>query len=94
MKRKDVINIILFILVFAFAAYRYSVRTYTSQRSAFIMDTIVDLKIETKHKNTNELLCFSNIGCKSFSYPLCGFLHIYSRELPGSSNNCSNWNCK
>jgi FAD:protein FMN transferase len=56
MKRRDVINIILFILVFAFAANRYSSRTYSSQRSAFIMDTIVDLKIETKHKNTNEIL--------------------------------------
>ena len=56
MKRKDVINIILFVLVFAFAAYRYSVQTYTSQRSAFVMDTIVDIKIETKYKNANELL--------------------------------------
>ncbi|MEA2096303.1 MAG: FAD:protein FMN transferase [Candidatus Cloacimonadota bacterium] len=56
MKRKDIINISLFILVFAFAAYRYSTRTYSSQRSAFVMDTIVDIKIETKHKNTNEIL--------------------------------------
>ncbi len=56
MKRKDIINLILFILVFAFAAYRYSTRTYSSQRSAFVMDTLVDIKIETKHKNTNELL--------------------------------------
>ena len=56
MKRKDVTNIILFVLVFAFAAYRYSVRTYTSQRSAFVMDTIVDIKIETKQKNTNDIL--------------------------------------
>ncbi len=56
MKRRDIINIILFVLVFAFAAYRYSVRTYTSQRSAFVMDTIVDIKIETKQKNTNDIL--------------------------------------
>lgn len=56
MKRKDIINLILFILVFAFAAYRYSTRTYSFQRSAFVMDTIVDIKIETKHKNANEIL--------------------------------------
>ncbi len=56
MKRRDIINIILFILVFAFAAFRYSTRTYTSQRSTFVMDTIVDIKIETKYKNANELL--------------------------------------
>ena len=56
MKRRDIINIVLFILVFAFAAYRYSTRTYTTQRSAFIMDTIVDLKIETKQKNANDIL--------------------------------------
>ncbi len=56
MKRKDIINIILFILVFAFAAYRYSTRTYSSQRSAFVMDTLVDIKIETKQKNTNEII--------------------------------------
>ncbi|MCD6176672.1 MAG: FAD:protein FMN transferase [Candidatus Cloacimonetes bacterium] len=56
MKRKDIINIILFIMVFAFAAYRYSSRTYLSQRSAFVMDTLVDIKIETKHKETNDIL--------------------------------------
>lgn len=56
MKKRDIINIILFILVFAFAAYRYSTRTYSSQRSAFVMDTIVDIKIETRHKDTNDIL--------------------------------------
>lgn len=56
MKRRNIINIILFILVFAFAAYQYSSRTYSSQRSAFVMDTIVDIKIETKHKDTNDIL--------------------------------------
>ena len=56
MKRRDIINIILFILVFAFAAYRYSTRTYSSQRSSFIMDTIVDLKIETKQRDAKDIL--------------------------------------
>ena len=56
MKRKDIINIILFIMVFAFAAYRYLSRTYSSQRSAFVMNTLVDIKIETKHKETNDIL--------------------------------------
>ncbi|MCK5051725.1 MAG: FAD:protein FMN transferase [Candidatus Cloacimonetes bacterium] len=56
MKRKDIINIILFILVFAFAAYRYSSRTYSSQKSSFVMDTIVDIKIETKHKDAKNIL--------------------------------------
>ena len=56
MKRKDIINIILFVLIFAFAAYRYSTRTYSAQRSAFVMDTIVDIKIETKHKESDEIL--------------------------------------
>ncbi|MDP8203305.1 MAG: FAD:protein FMN transferase [Candidatus Tenebribacter mawsonii] len=56
MKRKDIVNIILFILVFAFAAYRYSTRTYSSQRSAFVMDTLVEIKIETKQKDTDSIL--------------------------------------
>ncbi len=59
MKRKDIINIILFILVFAFAAYRYSTRTYSSERSAFVMDTIVDIKIVTKNKDANEILDYA-----------------------------------
>ena len=59
MKRKDIINISLFILVFAFAAYRYSTRTYSSERSAFVMDTIVDIKIVTKNKDANETLDYA-----------------------------------
>ena len=59
MKRKDIINIILFIMVFAFAAYRYSTRTYSSERSAFVMDTIVDIKIVTKNKDANEILDYA-----------------------------------
>jgi len=59
MKRKDIINIILFILVFAFAAYRYSTRTYSSERSAFVMDTIVDIKIVTNNKDANEILDYA-----------------------------------
>ncbi len=56
MKRRDIINIILFIMVFAFAAYRYSTRTYSSKKIAFVMDTLVEIKIETKSKNTEEIL--------------------------------------
>ena len=59
MKRKDIINIVLFIMVFAFAAYRYSTRTYSSERSAFVMDTIVDIKIVTKNKDANEILDYA-----------------------------------
>jgi len=56
MKRRDLINIILFSMVFAFAAYRYSTRTLSSQKTAFVMDTLVDIKIETKFKDTEEIL--------------------------------------
>jgi thiamine biosynthesis lipoprotein len=56
MKRKDIINIVLFVIVFAFAAYRFSKLTYSNQKSAFVMDTIVDIKIESKDKNTDETI--------------------------------------
>ena len=56
MKRKDIINLIIFVVIFAFAAYRYSKQTYITQRSEFVMDTLVEIKIETKSKNTEETL--------------------------------------
>jgi len=78
MKRKDIINIVLFILVFAFAAYRYSTRTYSTQRSVFVMDTLVDIKIETKQKNTNDILDNALKLMEDFEYKFS----FYKNESP------------
>lgn len=55
MKRKEIFSIIIFIIVFAYAAYRYKVRTFVTERSEFVMDTLVNIKIETKHDDVDHL---------------------------------------
>lgn len=56
MKKKDVINIFILILVITFAAITYYNRTYTSSKSRFLMDTIVNIKITTKDKNVDSII--------------------------------------
>lgn len=50
MKKRDVINIIILVAVIAFGAISFANRKYTFSDTKFLMDTIVDIKIETKDK--------------------------------------------
>lgn len=56
MKKKDIINIFILILVIAFAAITYYNRTYTSSKSRFLMDTIVNIKVTTKDKDVDFII--------------------------------------
>lgn len=56
MKKKEIISLVIFVLVFAFAAYRYSKQTHISQRSEFVMDTLVNIKLGTKQAETDKIL--------------------------------------
>ncbi|MBC8416190.1 MAG: FAD:protein FMN transferase [Candidatus Cloacimonetes bacterium] len=51
MKKRDVINIIILVAVIAFGAISFANRKYTFSDTKFLMDTIVDIKIETKDKD-------------------------------------------
>jgi thiamine biosynthesis lipoprotein len=51
MKKRDLINILILIAVIAFGAISFTNRTYTFSDTKFLMDTIVDIKIETKNKD-------------------------------------------
>jgi thiamine biosynthesis lipoprotein len=51
MKKRDLINIIILVAVIAFGAISFANRTYTFSDTKFLMDTIVDIKIETKNKD-------------------------------------------
>ena len=53
MKKRDVVNIIILVAVIAFGAISFANRTYTLSDTKFLMDTIVDIKIETKNKDTS-----------------------------------------
>jgi len=55
MKRKEIISIVVFIIVFALAAYKYSIQTYVSERSEFMMDTLVNIKIKSKQKDVDHI---------------------------------------
>jgi len=52
MKKRDVVNIIILVAVIAFGAISFANRTYTLSDTKFLMDTILDIKIETKNKDT------------------------------------------
>lgn len=56
MKKKDIINIFILILVIAFAAITYYNRIYTSSKSRFLMDTIVNIKVTTKDKDVDFII--------------------------------------
>jgi len=51
MKKRDLINIIILIAVIVFGAISFANRTYTFSDTKFLMDTIVNIKIETKNKD-------------------------------------------
>lgn len=61
MKRKDVINIILLIILLAGGYFLHKRRTYTVTGSQFLLDTIVEITITSRNPASNELLsrCFT-----------------------------------
>ncbi len=56
MKKKDLLNLILLITVVSFATYKYLNKEFHYQKSAFLMDTLVDIKIVTHNKNSESLI--------------------------------------
>ena len=56
MKKKEIINILIILLLLAFSYYRFSNKTYSINRIRFVMDTQVEISIITKNQNTNQLL--------------------------------------
>lgn len=53
MNRKEVISLIILILVLSFGGYRYYTRSYTAEKSQFMMDTIVKISATSKSKEVN-----------------------------------------
>ncbi len=56
MKKRDVVNIIILVAVIVFGAISFANKTYTFSDAKFLMDTIVDIKIETKNKDAEFLI--------------------------------------
>ncbi|MCF7858051.1 MAG: FAD:protein FMN transferase [Candidatus Cloacimonetes bacterium] len=55
MKKKDIYKLVIFVIIFAFAAYRYQTRTYTAKKSKFLLDTLIEIKLTTKEKDTEKI---------------------------------------
>ncbi len=56
MKRKEILQLTLLILVIAFAAWRYTTRTYETKKSEILLDTFVEISIETCSKDADALV--------------------------------------
>jgi|SRR5690554_1610609 thiamine biosynthesis lipoprotein len=56
MKRRDVINIAILLVVILIAVYRYKVQTYTETRSRFLMDTLVELSFSARQQNVPAIM--------------------------------------
>jgi thiamine biosynthesis lipoprotein len=53
MNKKEIISLIILILVLSFGAYRYFTRSYTAEKSQFMMDTIVKISATSQSKDVN-----------------------------------------
>lgn len=51
MNRKEVVSLIILLLVISYGAYRYITRSYTSEKSQYLMDTIVKISATSKSKD-------------------------------------------
>jgi len=51
MKRRDIVNIAILVIVIFIAIYRYKVQYNTETRSRFMMDTLVELSFTARQKN-------------------------------------------
>jgi len=56
MKKRDIINLIILILVISFAAYRFYHRKYNFTKSKFVLDTIVEITVTSQNKDLDKLL--------------------------------------
>ena len=56
MKKRDIINFVILIIVIAYAAYSYYNKTYNYNETEFLMDTIVNIKVEIKSKDAEEIV--------------------------------------
>lgn len=54
MNRKEIVSLIILLLVIAFGFYRYITRSYTSEKSQYLMDTIVRISATSKSKDVNQ----------------------------------------
>ena len=56
MKKRDIINLVILIIVISFAAYRFYHRKYNFTKSKFALDTIVEITITSQNKDSDKLL--------------------------------------
>lgn len=56
MKKRDIINIIIFLLLIVVGFYRYFFRVRSFSETRFLLDTIITINIETKDRNGEEYL--------------------------------------
>jgi len=56
MKRKDIINVILFLLVLAICFYTYKNKKFTFKKSRITMDTIVEITATSKNNNVENII--------------------------------------
>jgi FAD:protein FMN transferase len=56
MKKRDIINFVILIIVIVYAAYSYYNKTYTYNETEFLMDTVVNIKVKIKSKDAEEIV--------------------------------------
>ncbi len=56
MKKKDIINLVVLIIVIFAAGYSYYNKTYKYERDAFLLDTAINVRFESKHKKDDALM--------------------------------------
>jgi len=54
MNRKEIVSLIILLVVISFGFYRYITRSYTSEKSQYLMDTIVRISATSKSKDVNQ----------------------------------------
>jgi len=64
MKKKDIFGLIILILLFIWAGYRYKNKRYTFGEDAFLMDTLVNIQVEGKSQFAKSIIdsAFAFIG--------------------------------
>lgn len=72
MKRLDIVNIMIFLLIFALAYYKYSHKTHTVKDTEFLLDTLIEIKANGQNEKVQSAIdsTFSLIENleKKFSY--------------------------
>lgn len=72
MKKKDIINVILLIILLTAGYLLHKSRTYTVNGSQFLLDTIIEITFTSRNPDSNELLdrCFALVDSldREYSY--------------------------